>query len=218
LDPLTANGTAKALERDHTPTKTRMLVKVPSCTNAVPLQLGDVKLVVITARSERPTESVNVSEGADDDEVSTDDEEPHKEPANQGPVIGFALAIKGIVVTKHTSWETFVIGRDKHADLALESFVDFDPKLVSRKHAEISFAQGKFNLKGLTKSRLYPVESCCLKARDVFEICGVRIAFNMICADNGTKAHGVNLSASTTTATKPPMSYNYLARDVSDDC
>jgi len=121
--------------------------------------------------------------------------------------------VLGNIVTKHTSLETVVIARGKQADLKLESYVDFDPNSISCRHAEISFSKetGMFNLKGLTTNTVYPV-SDVLKAHDVFEICGVRVVFKVICADNGsTKAHGVNLSASAELEIGSPQ-----ARDVSD--
>jgi len=176
---------------DHTPTKTRMLVKVPSCTNAVPLQLGDVKLVENPEGSKQSTENVDIIEEDDagtDDDASTDDEDT-QEPANQGKIMGFMLKIKDNVVAEHISLDSFVIGRTaNNTNFALQPFVDIDTKSISRRHAEISFSKdaGTFTLKGLTAKAVYPISDRVLKARDVIEICGVQIHFQVICAKTGS--------------------------------
>jgi len=185
-----------------------MLVNVSSHANPVPLALGDVKLIPILEHPEKPTESVN-SLNSEDDDASTDDEETQKEPINQGKIIGFTLKINGNVVAKHNSVETYVLGRGaKNTNLALQPFVDTDihKKWISKRHAEISYSEktGTFNLKGLsTKKTLFPIKARDLKDRDIIEICGVIISFDVIRAVNGsTQARDtIESRQSTTTAT-----------------
>jgi len=104
--------------------------------------------------------------------------------------MGFMLKIKDIVVAEHVSLDSFVIGRTaKNTNFALQPFVDNDfSNSISRRHAEISFSEeaGTFNLKGLTAKEVYPISDRVLKARDVIDICGVQIHFQVIRAKTGS--------------------------------